>query len=154
LAFAELFRELYPSACRLAYRLIGNADAAEDVAMEALARAFARWDAIAALPYRDAWVMRVTTNIALSALRRRPLPAIEREAVAFEDAVTNRLLLAEALNALPRRQREAIVLRHLAGLSEREIAATLDIAPETVKTHLKRGIGGLRRELTAPAHAF
>src|SRR5471030_3092421 len=74
--FEEAFDALFAAARRIAVRLVGNGPDADDVAAEALARAFARWPKIRDLDYRDAWVMRVTANVALDVLRRsaRPLP--------------------------------------------------------------------------------
>lgn len=64
-----------------------------------------------------------------------------------EDATALRLALVAALRHLPDRQRDAVALRYLAGCGERDIAASLGVAPGTVKTHLKRGLDGLRRQL-------
>jgi len=49
---------------RIAYRITGSRMEAEDVAAEALARAYASWARIVRLDYRDAWVMRVAANVA------------------------------------------------------------------------------------------
>ena len=49
-------------------------------------------------------------------------------------------LLAEAVDALPERCREVVLLRYLDGLSYKEIAARLDLSPETVKVHLAKGM--------------
>jgi len=142
--FSELFRALYPQAYRVAFRLLGNAAEAEDAAAEAFARTFAAWDRVRGLPYRDAWVMKTTGNVALNVLARKPTPLAPARPVADEDATATRLALVCALASLSRRQQEAIVLHHLAGLSEAEVAAVLDVAPSTVKTHLKRGMELLR----------
>ena len=74
--FEEAFDALFSAARRIAVRLVGAGPEADDVAAEALARAYARWSKIRELDYRDAWVMRVTANVALDVLRRsrRPLP--------------------------------------------------------------------------------
>ena len=48
---------------------------------------------------------------------------------------------------LPRRQREVLVIRHAGGLSEREIAVALGIAPGSVKRHASRGLEALDRKL-------
>ena len=52
-----------------------------------------------------------------------------------------------ALEDLPARQRECLVLRFYFDLTEREIGATLDISPNSVKTHCRRGMSALRRIL-------
>lgn len=148
-SFEKAFDELFALAMRLAQRILGNAAAAEDVAAEALARAYADWPKVGRLPYRNAWVMRVAANLAIDAARRR-LPKLEpsHSSLSIEDAVTLRMALAAALRALPRRQREVIVLRYLSGLSEEATAESLGISAGTVKSHTHRALANLRRRLS------
>jgi RNA polymerase sigma factor (sigma-70 family) len=145
--FTRLFQDLYQSAYRAAYRLLADPDGADDAASEAFARAYAHWDEIADLPWRDAWVMRVTVNLALNTLARKRLPLIPPRMVESEDATATRLAMVTALAALSRRQQEAIVLHYLAGLTEAEVSTVMGVAPSTVKTHLKRGLQVLRTDL-------
>lgn len=147
--FDEAFDDLFPRAVQLAHRLLGDRAAAEDVAAEALARAYARWPKVGALPHRDGWLLKVTTNLAIDRLRRR-IPEVRPAPVDdFEDAVELRLALHAALRTLAPRQRQAIALRYLGGLSDREVAQTLGISLGSVKTHIHRGLRGLRRRLGA-----
>src|SRR5829696_5033039 len=143
-SFEAAFKELFVPAYRVARRILGDPGAAEDVAAEALSRAYADWGRVSQLPYRDAWVLRVATNLALNATRRRRLlfPAVE--ARRDDDAAATRVTLVGALHRLPARQREVVVLRHLAGLSEPEVAVRLGLSLGTVKTHLRRGHQALR----------
>lgn len=155
--FAAVYRSLFVPAMRLAYRLTGSRETAEDVAAEALARAYARWREVAPMPHRDAWVMRVATNLALDTVRRRgpaqqAQRALERSygdglSTDAADALATRLALVAALRELPQRQRESIVLFYLAGLSEAEVSASLGITPSSVRTHIQRGLGRLRTHL-------
>jgi RNA polymerase sigma factor (sigma-70 family) len=138
-SFEVAFKDLFTRSYRVARRILGGAEAAEDIAAEALSRTYARWSHVSQLPYRDAWVLRVTINLALNSTRRRRLSLRPAEPVSWDDASTTRLALVDALRALPTRQREVMVLRHLAGLSESEVAARLDLSLGTVKTHLRRG---------------
>jgi len=131
----------------VASRLLGDATAAEDVASEAMVKTFLQWSKVSGLEYRDAWVMRVTTNLALNQLRRRPIPPPEVAPVSTEDATATRLALVAALELLPPRQQEVIVLRYLAGLPEAKVASVLGIAETTVKTHVQRGLEALRGRL-------
>jgi RNA polymerase sigma-70 factor (ECF subfamily) len=147
-SFREVYVELFPMAFRVAVRIVGDVATAEDVAAEALARAFARWDRVSGLPYRDAWVLRVTTNVAIDTVRsRRPLSPVRPPVVDPSDAAATRLALAAALQALPRRQREVVVLRYLSDWPEATVAASLGITPGSVKTHLHRGLASLRQML-------
>jgi RNA polymerase sigma factor (sigma-70 family) len=143
--FDPVFRRLYPLAGRLAYRIVGDRGLAEDLAAEACARALARWGHLGRLAHREAWIMRVTSNLALDTVKRKPptsrptLPASD-----VGDTVALRLALAVALRALPRRQREVIVLRYLLDFPDHDIADTLGIKEGTVRTHARRGLGALR----------
>lgn len=147
--FEEAFDDLFPRAVRLAHRLLGDKAAAEDVAAEAMARAYARWPKVSRLPYRDGWLLRVTTNLAIDRLRRRRPEVWAAPAAAFEEAVELRLALNAALLTLAPRQRQAIALRYLGGLSDREVALALGISLGSVKTHIHRGLRGLRARLGA-----
>ncbi len=125
----------------------GDRAAAEDVAAEALARTYARWSKVSALPYRDGWVLKVATNLAIDRLRRRPPDVRPAPADDFEDGVELRLALNAALLTLAPRQREAVALHYLGGLSDREVAQALGISLGSVKTHIHRGIKCLRARL-------
>ena len=143
--FEAAFDRLYPRAEALARRIVGEWADAEDVAAEALARTYARWSKVRELPHLDAWVLRVTGNLAIDVMRRRtrrhPAPA---DTAAAPDTTLLRLALAVALQSLPRRQREVIVLRYLTDLSEDDVALALGISPATVRTHVHRAFVQLR----------
>lgn len=146
--FEEAFDALFGRAFRVARRILGDEAAAEDVAAEAMARAYAHWGKIAQQPWREGWVVRVASNLALDAVKRRKRDDHTVLDVGVEDDdVVVRLALAEALALLPRRQREVVVLRHLGGLSEAECAQALRVSTGAVKTHLHRGLAALRNRL-------
>jgi RNA polymerase sigma factor (sigma-70 family) len=147
-AFRETFRALFPAAFHLAYSILGSVPHAEDAAAEALARALASSRRVWQLPYRDAWVMRVTANVAVDMLRRKQPPV--RPPAPEDDLAEGaalRVTLANALARLPRRQREVVALRYLSGLSEAEVAECLHLSANTVKVHARRGTAALRRRL-------
>jgi RNA polymerase sigma factor (sigma-70 family) len=153
-AFEETFHRVWPAAFRVARRILGADAEAEDAAAEGLARALVGWHRIGALPYQDAWILRVVGNVALDRARKRsraagwsPAAASLVEDADHQDLTVLRLALREALAALPRRQREAIVLRHLCGLSEREVAGAMGISLNSVKKHACRGVARLRTRL-------
>jgi RNA polymerase sigma factor (sigma-70 family) len=147
--FEAAYRELFPRAATLAYRLLGERAAAEDVAAEALARTYARWHKVSALPHRDAWVLRVATNLAIDCARRRPVPPALQDALDVEEAATVRIALVAALESLPRRQRQVVALRYLSGMREEEVATALGVSTSTASTHLRRGLDTLRARLGA-----
>ncbi len=148
---AELFREHYPSLLRLALLLVDSHAAAEDVVQEAFVRVdgvLRRRGGEVGLPY----VRQAVVNIARSDLRRR-LVALRHAPKASPDApgadegafaVLERDDLVRALRTLPRRQREAVVLRHCMDLTEAETASLLGISTGAVKAYTSRGLTTLR----------
>lgn len=164
-AFARLYRRAYD----VAFQLLGYRAEAEDVAQEALARAFIHWPKIH--DYAEPWVVRVAGNLAIGSWRKnrrltsmpeddasdgaRSGRAAARNASATQhhdlDGVaanlSDHLELRQALGRLSKRQREVVVLRFLAGYSERETASTLGCSSGTVKQHSSRGLAALRDAL-------
>ena len=143
-AFEAYFDAVFPRAVSLANRLLGDRASAEDVAAEAFARAYARWPTLRDAPWRDGWVLRVTTNRAIDVARRRSGGFSPHRQPDAGDLVAVRLALVAALRSLPQRQREAVALRYLTGLSEHEVAESLGVSLGTVKTHIHRGVASLR----------
>jgi RNA polymerase sigma factor (sigma-70 family) len=145
--FEPRFASLFDGAYRAAYRLLGDRADAEDAAIEALARAQLRWDAVAG--YADAWVVRTATNLALDHVRRGPPPSPGPSGIGADAAATieRRLDLVRVLRDLPKRQREVVLLRYVGDRSEREVAAVLGISPGSVKQHASRGLAALRAGL-------
>lgn len=145
---AREFDEFYArSRDRLAIQIAGlTGDAAEavDHVQEAYIRAWARWSYVGGLDDPEGWVRRVARNLAVSRWRRArrlvlpPGPPDQR--IEWDDQQRE---VVEALRALPRAQREALVLHHLVGFSVAELAADLDAQAGTVKSWLSRG----RRQL-------
>ena len=142
--FEDAFEELYRLAYRVAFRLIGRRGEAEDVAQEALARAYVRWARMGAYP--EAWVSRVSTNLALDAWRKqRRHWSSPTTNLSFDASATDRVDLQRALAGLSKRQREVVALRYIADLPEETVAAALGCSTGTVKQHASRGLAALRR---------
>lgn len=133
-----------------AVRMLNDRAEAEDVAQEAMLRLWRHapgWDAQGGASVRT-WLYRVTANLCIDRLRKtRPgglpeefeiadtAPGIEAQM----QARSRRLALDEALMQLPDRQRQAVVLRHLEGLGNSEIARIMDIGPRAVESLTARG---------------
>ena len=146
-SFDEAFADLASLGYRVAFRLLGDRTEAEDVAQEAVARAYARWRRVHDHP--ASWVARVAANLALDRLRargrRREVPFAEGSSgIGGERAAVDRLELARLLEALPRRQREVVVMRYLADRSEVDTALALGTSVGSVKRHAHRGLASLR----------
>jgi RNA polymerase sigma-70 factor (sigma-E family) len=141
---------------RLAALLVDDVASAEDVVQDAFVglhrRAGELRDPDAALGYLRTSVL----NLSRSVLRRRQV-ARRHLRVAEPDAVPGAdddVLLRDehraaldAVRSLPRHQREVLVLRYWSGLSEREIAQTLGIAPGSVKSAASRGLAAVQKLL-------
>jgi RNA polymerase sigma-70 factor (ECF subfamily) len=147
-AFPDLFRRAY----RVAYRLLGSRADAEEIAQEAVARAYDRWarltDGGRGRP--DGWVTTVAANLAVDRWRRRNrhggVEVVPERSVNDPSAAT-RLALRDAVGHLPKRQREVVVLRYLADYSEQDVARILGCSPGAVKQHASRGLARLRTAL-------
>jgi RNA polymerase sigma factor (sigma-70 family) len=143
--YDDFFRGILPRAVAVARRVTGERASAEDAAVEALARAHLHWRRLVDLPWRDAWVLRVTSHEALRHLPKAPSSAAAPLSTGdAADSIVLRHALVDALRRLPARQREAVVLRYLADLSEHDVGLALGIQQGTVKTHLHRGLAALR----------
>jgi RNA polymerase sigma-70 factor (sigma-E family) len=146
-SFEEFFARMLPRVVRSARRVTGDPWLAEDVAVEALARAHARWTRVEALPWRDAWVLKVASHEALRQVSRRPPLYSPQQSLDPADEVVLRTALVAALVHLPRRQRETIALRYLCDLPEAEVAKALGMSAGTVKTHIHRALAALRNSV-------
>jgi RNA polymerase sigma-70 factor (sigma-E family) len=154
-----LFEQHYGGLCRLAALLLGDAAAAEEVVQEAFLRTFAGWWRLRR-PEQAQWYLRRTVvNLCRSRQRRgkvedrsnRTTWAGERDAHHAGASPDQRVVL-DAVAALPRRQREAVVLRYYQDLTEAEVAAVLGCSLGTAKSQLSRARQTLGRVL-APESA-
>lgn len=177
--FDDAYVSLFVVAERVAARILGDRDAAEDVAAEAIARALASWRRVHRHPER--WLVRTTTRLSLEK-GRRPAggdPAAAAGGYDFDAAANlaaagnfaaaddldagqgaalrqgdglRRADVLQALGRLPRRRAQAIALRYLVGLGDNEIAEAMGVRVGKVGGELQRGLDLLRRRLPA-AHA-
>lgn len=147
--FDALFDAHFDRAVRLAWLLApGQPSAAEDVAADAIARVWPKW---AKGRIDDFWpYLRVTIVNQVRGRGRRIALFQGRASEArgdvgnFEVSVVNRKILADALRALPTRQRTAVVLRYYEDLSEAECAHAMGCSVGTVKSTTARGLLALR----------
>jgi RNA polymerase sigma-70 factor (sigma-E family) len=158
---ATLFDQEARSLVRLARVFCDDVNAAEDLVQEAFLRlhrtAHTIRDPARAAPY----LRSIVINLARDHNRRGLMSFRHRDAMrqpestpGFEDdaaAAHDDQVVLEALRLLPDRQRSCLVLRFYLQLSEREIADTLDISPNSVKTHCRRGLASLEATLAERA---
>ena len=150
----ELFRLHYLGLVRLAMRLVDDQDSAEDVVQDVFA-ALARRPGSIDDPL--AYLRGAVVNRSRSALRRRRVtrlvlagrrpdePAEPADASSIRTAERERML--QAIGALPRRQREVIVLRYYEDLAVAEIARALQVSPGAVSSALDRALKTLATEV-------
>jgi RNA polymerase sigma factor (sigma-70 family) len=144
---------------RIAYRMIGDATEAEDLAQEALTRLWqhaGRWQAGGA--GIGAWLTRVTMNLCLDRLRRQRFASDEAVPERADEApLAPELIAAEqdrqrvvaAIAALPDNQRAAIVLTYYEDQPNAAAAESLDMNIKAFESLLLRARGGLKRALTS-----
>ncbi len=149
---SALHRDHYRSLVRLACVLLDELGAGEEVVQEAFVRVHRSWAQVdQPLTYLRATVM----NLARSRMRRRlvarrRVEPVVRPAMSAEEHVvllSDQQEVLDAVRALPRRQRECLVLRYYLELSEAEIASTLGISNGSVKSHSHRGLKALAARL-------
>ncbi len=135
--------------------------AAEDLVQEAFIRLARNTGRIRDRAKAAAYLRSIVINLArdhnrrgLVSYRHRP-PAVGDEPSAEERAGDRaaRREVIEALRALPRRQRECLALRYYLELTIDETAATLGISANSVKTHVKRGLGAMAQSLAQPVES-
>ncbi|MGH8963392.1 MAG: SigE family RNA polymerase sigma factor [Jatrophihabitantaceae bacterium] len=151
-----LYERHWRAMVRLAVLLVDDVASAEDVVQDAFVALHRRQDSLRDPNAGLAYVRASVVNLSRSVIRRRQtarkhLRVAEPEGTAGADHDVllhdeHRAALA-AVHELPPRQREVLVLRYWAGLSEREIAATLGISAGSVKSAASRGMATLQRVL-------
>jgi RNA polymerase sigma-70 factor (sigma-E family) len=154
LHFDDFFKSRYTQTVRLAGLLVGNLQTGEDIAEDAFARVVERWEKIEDPP---AYLHRVVVNRARSHLRRASVmrrhslqPALNAAgADEVADLGAARRPVRSALARLPRRQREAVVLRYYWGLTDAEVAGAMGLSVGAVKSHLHRATATLSEALAA-----
>ncbi|ACY15816.1 RNA polymerase sigma factor [Haliangium ochraceum] len=154
-AAQELLTELMPRVRNLVRYLVRGDREVDDIAQEALiaiARGFASFRGEGAL---SAWADRITARVTFAHLRRARRDPAQVTSVAADlaavphpgagpDQYASRRELVGLLDEVSDEQRHALVLHHALGLSVPEIAASLEISPETVRSRLRLGKAKLR----------
>jgi RNA polymerase sigma-70 factor (sigma-E family) len=136
---------------RLAIALCGSRAAAEDVLQEVLLRAYVQWARISVLESPYGYVRKMLVNEHLSWRRRliRQLPRAEIESEVDPDPaerIAGRDELLRRVDALPARQRTAVILRYFEDLDDAEIARLMVCDPVAVRSYVSRGLKALRVE--------
>jgi RNA polymerase sigma-70 factor (ECF subfamily) len=158
-AFGLLIEAYQTPVFNLAYRMLGNADEAEQAAQEAFIRAWTRLDSYNPAHKFSTWLLTITSNYCIDQLRKRraqllsldgPLPA--HPALMSENSSgpeakfkenERQEIVQQLLQTLPEDYREAVVLRYWYDLSYDEIAEMMETTVSAIKSRLFRA----RRQL-------
>lgn len=151
LGFEDFFRAEYRRLARALLLLTGTAAEAEDLAQEALARAFERWERVARMDSPQGYVYRTALNLQRKRVRWLGVRARKVVAGVHEpdpaDAAGARVDVLRAVRAIPPAQREALVLVEWLGMTADEAGQVLGIAPESVRGRCHRARQALRERL-------
>jgi RNA polymerase sigma-70 factor (ECF subfamily) len=169
-AFDHLYRAEWPGIVALGWSLTGSWATAEELAQDAFADAYRRWDEVGGHDKPGAWVRRAVINRAASVHRRRHReeqgltrwssesatrldgPATDHTGDRATDHVDDPVFW-DAVRTLPERQAACVALHYLDDLAVADIAEVLGCRAATVKVHLHRGRQALARRLAAPSEA-
>jgi RNA polymerase sigma-70 factor (sigma-E family) len=159
LAVIELYSVQYKALVRLAAMLVRDTSTAEEVVQDAFIAMHDGWHRLKDSEKALAYLRQAVVNRSRSVLRHRvvveknapkpapDMPSAEHGAM----ALLERSAVIAALRDLPERQREAIVLRYYADLSEADIAAAMRISRGAVKSHTARAMASLKAALEKDA---
>jgi RNA polymerase sigma-70 factor (ECF subfamily) len=161
-AFERQAEKVFPSVFGTALRLTRSREEAEDLAQEAIVRAYDAFDRFDGTNFK-AWMLRIVTNLYINKYRQRQrgpqLGSLDEEGViepmSAESEIPDRMLFDEALGAeiedalakVPEDFRTAVILSDLEGLSYQEIADATDVPIGTVRSRIARGRAILRKAL-------
>lgn len=154
-ALTELYTAQYQPLVRLASMLVRDTGTAEEVVQDAFVALYCGWSGLRDTANARSYLHHSVVNRSRSVLRRRAVADKHVVALAPQDvsadqpavALMERSAMAAALRLLPGRQREALVLRFYADLSEADVAKAMGITRGAVKSHTARAMTTLRKIL-------
>lgn len=153
--FSAWYRATHPRLRTALVAASGQPDVGLDVADEAMARAWAHWSRLGDWQSRDGWVYRTAFNVLRRRQRREQLARLiarrEPAPVAVNGADSASTLIWSVVADLPPRQREAIVLRHVADLSQEGVARAMGVTRGAASATLSAAYANLRHLLREEA---
>jgi RNA polymerase sigma-70 factor (sigma-E family) len=154
MALYELYGAHYQSLVHVAEMVVRDVATAEEVVQDAFVALYGAWSRLRDTGKARAYLQQSVINRSRSVLRHRavedkhaPAPATDSGTEEPVTILLDRYAVVAALRGLPDRQREAVVLRFYADLSEADIAKAMGISRGTVKSHTARGVSALREVL-------
>ncbi len=166
-AFDTLVKRYLPSLYRFAYRFCGDTAEAEDITQETLLKAWKHLSKVDSSQSLKGWMFRITRNVCIDHYRKKkmiPFSQFDNDdgSNILEDSLTDPLPLADVqrhrdelsdmlraiLQKLPAQYRIVLSLRYDEGLTLKEIADSLEVPPETIKSQHHRAILLLRKTIS------
>jgi RNA polymerase sigma-70 factor, ECF subfamily len=146
-AFEQLLRQYERLVLVTALRLLGNIDDAQDASQEVFLRLYRNLKKVEVTSNFSGWLYRVTVNVCCDLRKRRPLdPLNDADGVVTQEADPQRQtieaerhrVLTMSLRMLPEKERAALVLRDLEGLTTSEVARVLGSSEATVRSQVSK----------------
>lgn len=158
-AFRVLVERYMKHAYNVAYNFVNDHDDAEDVAQEAFVRVYQSLHSFRGEAEFGTWLYRIVANLSFNRLRQRK--SVQKREVALNDQTLHQFAteavdcpphdvhayIERVLHELPTLQRAVVILRHLNGMSTRQVSEILQCTEGTVKTHLHRGLRKMRSKM-------
>jgi RNA polymerase sigma-70 factor (ECF subfamily) len=156
-AFGILVRQHQRTVFSLALRMLSDRHKAEDLAQEVFLQLHRNLASVTSTVHLVFWLRKVTVNRAIDRLRREPrmetLPLEEAAEMASAETEPADLLLSQRLRALVGQlapaPRAVLLLRYQEDMDPTQIATVLSMSINTVKSHLKRSLAQLRKQMDA-----
>jgi RNA polymerase sigma-70 factor, ECF subfamily len=157
-AFRCLVERYMKQAYTIAYGFVNDHHGAEEIAQDAFVRVYESLSSFRGDAAFSTWLFRIVTNLSLNRVTQMKRRREERLDGKHEDMINATGFdvpqdvdvaghIERALHELPTLQRAVVMLRHLNGMSTREVSHILHCSEGTVKTHLFRGLEKMRKKL-------
>ncbi|MDZ4661129.1 MAG: sigma-70 family RNA polymerase sigma factor [Pseudomonadota bacterium] len=155
-AFSELVKKYQRQVLRLALRLVGELETAEDVAQESFFKAYQKLNFFEGRSAFKSWLFQITVNTAKNKLRgkRRDFISLDKINLAVSaqaelklETTALSLLIQKAVSELPERQRLALVLRVFEDLSFKEVAEVMECPYDTAKANYRHALLKLKTQI-------
>lgn len=159
-AFRVLVERYMKHAYNIAYGFVNDHDDAEDIAQESFVRIYDSIKTFRGDAAFNTWLYRIVMNISLNRLRRKKnmnrtkLSSFQNMMLTADSGYAmvsqneTKEIMERKLHELPTLQRAVVILRHLNGLSTKQVSGILRCSEGTVKTHLHRGLKNLRSKMS------
>jgi len=157
-AFRVLVERYMKQAYNVAYGFVNDHDDANDIAQESFVRVFQSIGSFRGDSQFGTWLYRIVTNVSLNRVKQRTRKMVREETnpevmaqighnPSTAEDTDVQMHIERALHQLPTLQRAVVILRHIDGLSTKQVSSILKCSEGTIKTHLHRGLKKMRQNL-------